>query len=137
MLPTISVSDEWFLIDRSRRRGRHVKVGDIVSFDSVVEPGEKAFKRVLGVEGDCVMMGTPGTGDTKMIRIPQGHCWLVGDNLEWSRDSRLFGPVPMALIKGKIIARVLPWSDRKWFENELQPEPRRTWLQSIYTWFTT
>lgn len=45
----------------------------------------------------------------------------MGDNLEWSRDSRMFGPIPMALIKGKIIARVLPWSERKWFENDLKP----------------
>ncbi|KAF7881647.1 uncharacterized protein EAF02_006335 [Botrytis sinoallii] len=121
MLPTISVSNDWFLISRAYRRGRGVQVGDIVSFESVVEPGQKAFKRVLGLEGDCVMMGTPGSGETQMIRIPEGHCWVVGDNLEWSRDSRMFGPIPMALIKGKIIARVLPWSERKWFENDLQP----------------
>ncbi|EMR88179.1 putative mitochondrial inner membrane protease subunit protein [Botrytis cinerea BcDW1] len=121
MLPTISVSNDWFLISRAYRRGRDVQVGDIVSFESVVEPGQKAFKRVLGLEGDCVMMGTPGSGETQMIRIPEGHCWVVGDNLEWSRDSRMFGPIPMALIKGKIIARVLPWSERKWFENDLKP----------------
>ncbi|KAF7959622.1 hypothetical protein EAE96_001238 [Botrytis aclada] len=121
MLPTISVSNDWFLISRAYRRGRGVQVGDIVSFESVVEPGQKAFKRVLGLEGDCVMMGTPGSGETQMIRIPEGHCWVVGDNLEWSRDSRMFGPIPMALIKGKIIARVLPWSERKWFDNDLQP----------------
>ncbi|KAG4026417.1 hypothetical protein MFRU_041g00610 [Monilinia fructicola] len=121
MLPTISIQHDWFLIDRAYRCGKGVQVGDIVTFDSVVEPGQKAFKRVLGLEGDCVMIGTPGSGDDQMIRIPEGHCWLVGDNLEWSRDSRMFGPVPMALIKGKIIAKVLPWSESKWFENGLQP----------------
>ncbi|QSZ37417.1 hypothetical protein DSL72_009515 [Monilinia vaccinii-corymbosi] len=121
MLPTISIQHDWFLIDRAYRRGKGVQVGDIVTFDSVVEPGQRAFKRVLGLEGDCVMIGTPGHGDDQMIRIPEGHCWLVGDNLEWSRDSRMFGPVPMALIKGKIIAKVLPWSESKWFEDDLQP----------------
>jgi len=69
MLPTISVSNDWFLISRAYRRGRDVQVGDIVSFESVVEPGQKAFKRVLGLEGDCVMMGTPGSGETQMIRV--------------------------------------------------------------------
>lgn len=46
-------------------------MGDIVTFDSVVEPGQKAFKRVLGLEGDCVMIGTPGSGDDQMIRVSE------------------------------------------------------------------
>jgi inner membrane protease subunit 1 len=29
--------------------------------------------------------------------------------------------MPLALIKGKVIAKVLPWSERKWIENGLQP----------------
>jgi mitochondrial inner membrane protease subunit 1 len=37
-----------------------------------------------------------------------------------SRDSRIYGPVPLALIKGKVVARVWPWRDRKWIENSLQ-----------------
>lgn len=53
--------------------------------------------------------------------MPEGHCWVIGDNLPLSRDSRQFGPMPMALIKGKVIAKVLPWSERKWIENGLQP----------------
>lgn len=45
----------------------------------------------------------------------------MGDNLDASRDSRMFGPMPMALIKGKVIAKVLPWNERRWIENELKP----------------
>ena len=29
--------------------------------------------------------------------------------MKYSRDSRMFGPLPMALIKGKAIARFNPW----------------------------
>lgn len=54
-------------------------------------------------------------------QVPEGHCWVIGDNLPWSRDSRHFGPMPLALIKGKVIAKVLPWSERKRIENRLQP----------------
>lgn len=71
MVPTISVKDDWFLINRSHRRGRNIRVGDIVMFDSVVVPGECAFKRVLGLEGDCVMIGTPGSGNDQMIRVSE------------------------------------------------------------------
>jgi inner membrane protease subunit 1 len=41
--------------------------------------------------------------------------------LPYSRDSRYFGPVPKALIKGKVIGKVFPWSERKWIANDLQP----------------
>lgn len=53
-------------------------------------------------------------------QIPKGHCWVAGDNLPYSRDSRHFGPLPMALIKGKVVAKVFPWRERKWIENGLE-----------------
>ena len=53
------------------------------------------------------------------MKVPEGHCWLAGDNLPDSRDSRDYGPLPLALIKGKVIARVLPFRQRKWIENGL------------------
>lgn len=54
-------------------------------------------------------------------QIPKGHCWIVGDNLGVSRDSRHFGPLPIALIQGKVIAKVLPWAEREWIQNTLHP----------------
>ncbi|KAG4427078.1 hypothetical protein IFR05_017438, partial [Cadophora sp. M221] len=54
MLPTIEVVGDMVLIDKGYRRGRGVVVGDVVSFDSVVQPGERVIKRVVGMEGDFV-----------------------------------------------------------------------------------
>jgi len=121
MLPTLEVFNDGVLVSRWYRRGRGVKVGDIVTFDSVIDPEEKVIKRVIGLEGDYVMRDTPGSRSNQMIQIPQGHCWVVGDNLPASRDSRMWGPLPMALIKGKIIAKITPFSERKWIVNALQP----------------
>ncbi|KAK5094285.1 Mitochondrial inner membrane peptidase complex subunit [Exophiala xenobiotica] len=48
--------------------------------------------------------GTSGEeewAEPQMIQVPEGHVWLEGDNLSWSRDSRFFGPLPMALITGR------------------------------------
>ena len=45
----------------------------------------------------------------------------MGDNLPYSNDSRHFGPMPMALIKGKVIAKVLPLSERRWIADGLSP----------------
>lgn len=60
MLPTIEVVGDMVLIDKGYRRGRGVVVGDVVSFDSVVQPGERVIKRVVGMEGDFVGRDTPG-----------------------------------------------------------------------------
>jgi len=120
MLPTLEVFNDGVLVSRWYRRGRGVKVGDIVTFDSVIDPDEKVIKRVIGLEGDYVLRDTPGSDSDQMIQIPQGHCWVVGDNLPASRDSRTWGPMPMALIKGKIIAKIVPFSERRWITNSLQ-----------------
>lgn len=69
MLPTFEVLGEWHLISRKYRRGRGVKVGDIVAFDSVANPGERAIKRVLGLEGDYVMRDTPEKGSDRMVQV--------------------------------------------------------------------
>ncbi|KAG9246075.1 signal peptidase-like protein I, partial [Calycina marina] len=123
MLPTVEIYGDSLLVSKLYRRGRGVKVGDVVSFAGVHEPETEAVKRVLGMEGDYVLRNSPGAKHDDMIQagrqVPQGHCWVVGDNLEYSRDSRHFGPIPLALIKGKIVAKVLPWGERKWMENNL------------------
>jgi len=121
MLPTIEVRGDWIVLDRSARNGRGVEVGDIVSFKSLSEPGVRMMKRVIGMPGDFVMRDTPGSGSNAMFQVPAGHCWVVGDNMSSSRDSRTLGPVPLALVRGKAVAKIWPWSERKWFENPLKP----------------
>ena len=54
------------------------------------------------------------------MKVPEGHCWVAGDNQAHSRDSRLFGPLPLALIKGKVIARVFPLAQMGWMNNTLE-----------------
>jgi inner membrane protease subunit 1 len=68
MLPTFHVTKDWVLISRFYRRGNGIVIGDIVTFDSVVEPGERVIKRVLGVEGDYVLRDTPGESNI-MIQV--------------------------------------------------------------------
>ena len=46
---------------------------------------------------------------------------MAGDNPYWSRDSNEYGPIPLALVKGKIIAKVWPFSERKLLDTGLQP----------------
>ena len=69
MLPTFEVVGDNVLISRYFRRGRGIEVGDIITFDSVAHPGERVIKRVLGLEGDYVMMDTPSSGSDRMIQV--------------------------------------------------------------------
>ncbi|KAJ4150090.1 hypothetical protein LMH87_010856 [Akanthomyces muscarius] len=121
MLPTFSTYGDWIGTDKRYRLGRGVRVGDLVLYQMPFARYDMGVKRVVGLPGDYVSVGTPGQqGEESMIQIPDGHCWVVGDNLVASRDSRTFGPLPLALIQGKVVAKVLPWNERQWFENPLQ-----------------
>ncbi len=83
MLPTFEVLGDWVLISKAYRRGKGLQAGDVVSFDSVVEPGEKVIKRVLGFEGDYVLRDTPGLSDT-MIQV----CGILNFYMNESHDDR-------------------------------------------------
>lgn len=62
---------------------------------------------------------TPGKGEV-MLQVPKNHVWVTGDNLGWTRDSRHFGALPMGLIRGRVVAKVLPFSQRRWFGGGLE-----------------
>ena len=68
MMPTFEATSDTVLISRFYRGGKGVVVGDVVTFDSVVVPGERVIKRVLGLEGDYVLRDTPGE-NTTMIQV--------------------------------------------------------------------
>ena len=57
----------------------------------------------------CEMQFMIHSTDCGIRQVPPGHCWVLGDNIPQSRDSRLFGPLPMALIRGKVVGRVDSW----------------------------
>jgi hypothetical protein len=69
MLPTFEVMYDRVIVDRWYRRGRGVQVGDVVTFDSVHEVGERVIKRVIGLEGDYVLRDTPGSESNMMIQV--------------------------------------------------------------------
>lgn len=121
MLPTLNARGDWVFINTSYRRGKGVKVGDIVSFKHPMFPGESASKRVLGMPGDYVMRHTPGSGNGAMLQVPEGHCWVAGDNQLHSRDSRDYGPIPLALINGKVTWRVWPLSQMQKLQSTMEP----------------
>ncbi|MBI2837890.1 MAG: signal peptidase I [Acidobacteria bacterium] len=43
------------------------------------------------------------------VTVPEGQYFLLGDNRDYSRDSRSFGPVPRADILGRMVTRFTTW----------------------------
>ena len=86
-------------------RSFEVSRGDIVCFISPKNPERVLIKRVIGLENDVV--STKGY-TTKFVRIPEGHCWVEGDNKGHTIDSNCFGPISLNLITAKATRIIWP-----------------------------
>ncbi|XP_075880006.1 mitochondrial inner membrane protease subunit 1 [Nelusetta ayraudi] len=107
MEPTIVNQDVVF----SERMSRHlysIQKGDIVIAKSPFDPDMNLCKRVIGLEGDKVCTSDPSDLFKTHTYVPKGHVWLEGDNLRNSNDSRSYGPVPYALIRGRVCLKIWP-----------------------------
>ncbi|XP_012682421.1 mitochondrial inner membrane protease subunit 1 [Clupea harengus] len=107
MEPTITSNDIIF----SERLSRHlyrIEKGDIIIAKSPSDPKMNVCKRVIGLEGDKVCTSSPSDIFKTHTYVPKGHVWLEGDNLRNSTDSRSYGPVPYALIRGRVCLKLWP-----------------------------
>lgn len=68
MTPIMNGTGDWLLLSKMYRRGRYVKVGDLVSFKHPIDEGTFGVKRVIGMPGDFVLRDTPGTSGV-MIQV--------------------------------------------------------------------
>ncbi|KAI3954049.1 hypothetical protein MKW98_017873 [Papaver atlanticum] len=99
--------DDRVLIEKFCLEKYKVSHGDVIVFRSPINYKEKHIKRVIALPGDWIQI--PNSYDT--IRIPDGHCWVEGDNSASTLDSRSFGPIPLGLLQGR--ATHIVWPPRR------------------------
>ncbi|XP_034536215.1 mitochondrial inner membrane protease subunit 1 [Notolabrus celidotus] len=105
MQPTIVNHDIVF----SERISRHlckIEKGDIIIAKCPSDPNMNICKRVMALEGDKVCVSGPSDLFKTHTYVPKGYVWLEGDNLRNSTDSRNYGPIPYALIRGRVCLKV-------------------------------
>ncbi|OPZ38819.1 MAG: Signal peptidase I V [Spirochaetes bacterium ADurb.BinA120] len=106
-------------------------VGDAVLVNSPIEPGKYLLKRVVAAEGDVVElrnrvlyinnerarfhwkvhsvdnrtfpMSFSGRDTMTAVKMERHHYFLLGDNLDYSLDSREFGPVRENDVIGRVV----------------------------------
>ncbi len=116
MQPTFNAAGDIVLIDRLSHRLRSVRKGQVVVATAPSNAEQTVCKRVRGLPGDHIKYPRPRTGKLdfswkrKGVTVPEGHVWLQGDNENNSTDSRHYGPVPEALVRGTVVARIWPLS---------------------------
>lgn len=129
MLPTLNYAGDFVHTDKTCKRGKDCHVGDVVVLLKPSDPSQRVCKRITGLAGDYIQVDPSaveheaaseiGVDTRRFIKVPEGHCWVTGDNLSQSLDSRSYGVIPLALIKGRIFGVHSTSGEFRWIENNL------------------
>jgi mitochondrial inner membrane protease subunit 1 len=102
MLPTFRSDGDIVIVEKTLIEP--YQVGDVVICQSVSNPKKTVCKRIGALPGDFVLLETR-LGSIN-YQIPVDHIWLLGDNPFNSHDSRHYGPVPMSMLKGRVVRKI-------------------------------
>ncbi len=132
MIPSFQ-SGDYLIVDEISYRFKNPERGDVVVFKYPKDKSQKFIKRIIGLPGETVevkngkiiinkdqknlvldekyLNNLPGTTGTLKLVLGANEYFVLGDNREFSYDSRVWGSVPGENIIGKVFLRVLPLSN--------------------------
>ena len=125
MMPTLQKGD-FLMTDPKAYNHQAPKRGDLVVFEYPRDPTKQFIMRVIAFEGETVEIKNKQVfianeplqesykvhEDTAVdnsrdnfgpLKIPAGHCCVLGDNRDNSNDGRYWGALPIANVKGKAL----------------------------------
>ncbi|KAJ0626063.1 putative signal peptidase I [Helianthus annuus] len=97
-----SFTDDYVFLEKFCLDRYKFSHGDVVIFSNPTNYKERCVKRIVAMEGDYISNVNGAT------RVPEGHCWVEGDNSAFSSDSRTYGPIPLGLIRGRVTHVIWP-----------------------------
>ena len=123
MEPTLSIGD-YLVADLKYFKKNKLQTGDLVILQSPEDPARIFIKRIIALEGEKIEIKNkqvyindvplpeaykvhldnevyPGRDNFGPVIVPSDHCFVLGDNRDKSMDSRHWGFLPLANIKGK------------------------------------
>ncbi len=131
MFPTFH-NGEYLIVDETTKYAGEYHRGDIVILRYPNDPSKYFIKRVIGLPGETVTIVngtvaiTSSTRTTPLVlaepyvknakfdsstrTLSDSEFFVMGDNRAQSSDSRVWGPVPKALMDGKALLRLIPIS---------------------------
>ncbi|KAL7744642.1 hypothetical protein ACLKA6_017149 [Drosophila palustris] len=122
MEPTL-FSDNVLLTERLSKYWRKYQSGDIIIAVSPVNASQFICKRIVAVSGEKITTLKPHPleaesasklpNEMTMVTdyVPHGCVWIEGDNKSNSSDSRYYGPIPLGLIRSRVVCRIWPLSE--------------------------
>ena len=140
MYPTYK-DGEYLMANKVVYKLSEPKRGDVIIFK--YSDTQDFIKRIIGLPGDQVMLkdgyiyingnkldesgyldssvysnGGEYLHEGETITVPDGQYFVCGDNRQHSSDSRTFGPIEKAVIKGKAWIVYFPFSNFRLAEHE-------------------
>lgn len=133
MDPTFA-DKQYLIIDELSYFLRSPVRGEVIVFKYPKDPSKYFIKRIIGLPGETVKIDgqkitiikadgtskvleenyasiTNGLGAVyKTFELDQDDYFVVGDNRDWSLDSRAWGPVDENLIRGRAFLRLFPFT---------------------------
>ncbi|KAI9083784.1 hypothetical protein K1719_034252 [Acacia pycnantha] len=85
----VPVRDDYVLVEKFCLGNYRFSRGDAVVFCSPLNQRETHIKRIAALPGEW--FGAHRNYD--VLKVPEGHCWVEGDNAASSLDSNSFGAV--------------------------------------------
>ncbi|PJE69734.1 MAG: signal peptidase I [Candidatus Staskawiczbacteria bacterium CG10_big_fil_rev_8_21_14_0_10_38_10] len=126
-------SGDYLIIDEISYRFEKPERGEVIVFKYPQDPSQRFIKRIIGLPGETIEMnngkitiiGSDGktqaldesiylppqnSATERVVKLGSDEYFVMGDNRDFSSDSRAWGSLPQKNIIGKVFLRVFPFT---------------------------